>query len=661
MKIASVEAIPFAIPYRKPLRFASGEVHVADHVLVRMHTDDGVVGVAEVPPRPYTYGETQESIVTVIDKIFAPAIVGLSALDREVVHAHMGRTVGNPAAKAAVDMALWDAVGRTLDLPVTRLLGGWTDRMRVAHIVGFAPDAEMVAEAEHIRDRYGITTFKIKIGRRPVEIDVRACQALRNALGPDVELYVDGNRGWSASEAAYALRAMADLDLTLAEELCPAEDILGRRWLVARTPIPTVADESATTPGDVTREVLGGSANMISIKTARTGFTTSQQILHQCQGLGVEIVMGSQIDAQIGTASTIAFGAAHRHSARRPAELSAYLDMADDLLTDPLMINGGELAVPPGPGIGIDVDPDKLTRYRLDRSATHTAREESTMTALSDARQTAAASGRAATASFTRKERSAAPVDTARVNAIASDALAALHDVLRKHEVTYAEYDALKAWLIRLGEDGEWPLFLDLFMEHVVEGVANANRQGAVGTVEGPFYVPGAPESTGETTVAMREGEAGTPLLFHGTVTELDGTPIDGALVELWQADAEGCYSQFAPGIPPWNLRGAIRTGADGRYAFHTIEPAPYQVPTDGACGALISAAGWHPWRPAHLHVKASAAGKQLLTTQLYFNGGRYLDSDIAHAVKPELILNVVPGASAPGVQVTYDFALDPA
>jgi L-Ala-D/L-Glu epimerase / N-acetyl-D-glutamate racemase len=367
MKIVKIEAIPFAIAYRKPLRFASGEVQVADHVLVRVYTDDGVVGVAEAPPRPYTYGETQESIVAVIDKLFAPELVGLDALERELVQARMGRTVGNPAAKAAVDMALWDAVGRTLGLPVTRLLGGWTDRMRVAHMVGFAPDAEMVAEAERVRDRYGITAFKIKVGRRPTEIDLRACRALRDALGPDVELYVDGNRGWSPTEAARALRAMADLDLTLAEELCPADDVLGRRWLTAHTTVPTVADESATTPGEVTRELLGGSANMISIKTARTGFTVSQRILHQCEGLGVEVVIGSQIDGQIGTVCAVAFGAAHRHSARRAGELSNFLGMTDDLLTEPLVISDGELVVGSRPGIGIEVDPDKLERYRLDR------------------------------------------------------------------------------------------------------------------------------------------------------------------------------------------------------------------------------------------------------------------------------------------------------
>jgi L-alanine-DL-glutamate epimerase-like enolase superfamily enzyme len=366
VKIVAVEAIPFAIPYRKPLRFASGEVHTADHVLVRVHTDDGVIGVAEAPPRPYTYGETQASIIAVIGTLFAPEAVGLSLLDREVLQARLERTIGNPTAKAALDMACWDALGRSLDLPVTAMLGGYTDRMRVSHMVGFASDEAMIAEAERVRDTYGISTFKVKVGRRPLSLDVGACRALRAALGPDVELYVDGNRGWTPSEAARALAAMADLDLTLSEELCPADDVLGRRWLTAQTPIPTVADESAVTLGQVTRELLDGAATMISIKTARTGFSTSQRILHQCEGLGAEIVMGNQIDGQIGTACSVAFGAAHRHSSRRAGELSNFLDMTDDLLTEPLRISGGELAVRPGPGIGFDIDPDKLAHYRTD-------------------------------------------------------------------------------------------------------------------------------------------------------------------------------------------------------------------------------------------------------------------------------------------------------
>ncbi|SNR51719.1 catechol 1,2-dioxygenase [Blastococcus mobilis] len=272
----------------------------------------------------------------------------------------------------------------------------------------------------------------------------------------------------------------------------------------------------------------------------------------------------------------------------------------------------------------------------------------------------AAGSGRNATERFAQKQRNVATVDHARVSAIATDAIQALHEVIRKHRVDYAEYDALKAWLIRVGEDGEWPLFLDVWVEHVVEEVVNADRKGATGTIEGPYYIPGSPEFRSEATLPMRDGEKGTPFVFQGTVTDLDGGPLEDARVELWHADDDGYYSQFAPGIPEWNLRGTVLTGPDGRFTFHTIKPAPYQIPTDGSCGALIAAAGWHAWRPAHLHLKVSAPGKQLVTTQLYFEGGEHVQDDVAQAVKPELILRPTPAASGAGEEVTYDFALDP-
>lgn len=366
MKITRVEAIPFAIPYRKPLRFASGEVHVAEHVLVRVHTDDGVVGIAEAPPRPFTYGETQASVVAVIERIFAPQVVGLSLAEREVMAARLSRTVGNPAAKAALDMAVWDALGRTLGVQVTELLGGYTDRMRVSHMLGFDEPAAMVAEAERMRAAHGITTFKVKVGRRPVGLDVAVVRALREELGDDIDLYVDGNRGWTASESAAAMREMAGLGLLFAEELCPADDVLGRRWLVSQLDVPFIADESAVTPADVTREVLGGSATAISIKVARTGFTYSQRVHHLAEGIGLEVVMGNQIDGQIGSICTVAFGASYRLTSRRAGELSNFLDMSDDLLTEPLEIHDGELTIRPGAGLGVEIDPDKLAHYRQD-------------------------------------------------------------------------------------------------------------------------------------------------------------------------------------------------------------------------------------------------------------------------------------------------------
>jgi catechol 1,2-dioxygenase len=253
---------------------------------------------------------------------------------------------------------------------------------------------------------------------------------------------------------------------------------------------------------------------------------------------------------------------------------------------------------------------------------------------------TAAGSGRSATERFREKGRlTSATVDHERVSAIVTDALTALHGVVRKHDLTYDEYDAFKAWCIQVGQDGEWPLFLDVWLE----------------------YVPDAPVTAQEVTLPMREDEKGTPLLFQGTVTDLDGTPIDGALVDMWHADDEGYYSQFAPGIPEWNLRGVVRSGTDGTFRIHTIKPAPYQIPTDGSCGALIRSAGWHPWRPAHLHLKVSAPGRKLITTQLYFDGGEYIADDVAQAVKPELVLRPRPAASGTGEEVTYDFPLDPA
>ncbi|MBE1495601.1 L-alanine-DL-glutamate epimerase-like enolase superfamily enzyme [Amycolatopsis lexingtonensis] len=367
MKITHVEAIPFAIPYRKPLRFASGEVRTAEHVLVRVHTDDGVVGVAEAPPRPFTYGETQAGIVAVIDSIFAPQVVGLSLLDRETVHTRLSRTVGNPAAKSAIDMAIWDALGRSLDVSVTELLGGYTDRMRVAHMLGFDEPAAMVAEAEKMRQTHGITTFKVKVGRRPASLDTAVVRALREHFGDSADLYVDGNRGWTAAESARAMKEMADLDLLFAEELCPADDVLGRRWLVQRLDVPFIADESAVTPADVTREILGGSATAVSIKTARTGFTRSQRTHHLAEGLGLEVVMGNQIDGQLGSLCTVAFGAAYELTSRRAGELSNFLDMSDDLLAEPMCISDGELAVRPGAGLGAEIDPEKLRRYRQDR------------------------------------------------------------------------------------------------------------------------------------------------------------------------------------------------------------------------------------------------------------------------------------------------------
>ena len=273
---------------------------------------------------------------------------------------------------------------------------------------------------------------------------------------------------------------------------------------------------------------------------------------------------------------------------------------------------------------------------------------------------TAAGSGASATESFRRaSSQGGAAVSAERVDAVVRAVLEGVHAAIRTHKVTYPEFQAAKKWLIEVGEGGEWPLFLDVFVEHVVEEVAAQTQQGTKGSILGPYYLPDQQRLPSPATLPMRPDESGTPLVLTGQVRDVDGTPVAGAELDIWQADEQGYYSGFAPGIPDGNLRGVIVTDGQGRFEITTVRPAPYQIPTDGPTGQMIEAAGWHPWRPAHLHLMVRHAGFRTITTQLYFAGGEWLESDVAEAVKPELVLE--PTVDERGASVaSYDFELEP-
>jgi catechol 1,2-dioxygenase len=284
------------------------------------------------------------------------------------------------------------------------------------------------------------------------------------------------------------------------------------------------------------------------------------------------------------------------------------------------------------------------------------------MTTTEKTAPTAAASGASATQAFRASQQQGSLGDGSaeRISTVVRAVLIGVHDAIRMHRVTYPEFQAAKQWLIEVGESGEWPLLLDVFVEHVVEEVAAEEQRGSKGTILGPYYLPDQQVLPAVATLPHRPDEEGTPVVLAGQVRDVEDAPVPRAELDIWQADANGFYSGFAPDIPDGNLRGVVVTDDEGRFEITTVRPAPYQIPTDGPTGGLLTAAGWHPWRPAHLHLIVRAPGHRKITSQLYFAGGEYLDSDVAEAVKPELVLDPQPGPDG-RLRARYDFVLEPA
>lgn len=250
-----------------------------------------------------------------------------------------------------------------------------------------------------------------------------------------------------------------------------------------------------------------------------------------------------------------------------------------------------------------------------------------------------------------------APEQTKRVAEFVGTLLNRLWETMHEFDCAYDEFDAAKEWLLQVGKAGEWPLFMDVFVEHVVEKLAAAKTDAGQSSIQGPFYQPNSPELPWNGTVPMRADEKGEPLIVRGRVLSSDGTPLPGAVIDHWQADSEGFYSTFGSDAPDENLRGRFVTNDKGEFEIHCIKPAPYMIPHDGPTGQLLEAGGWHPWRPAHLHYFVDAEGHDRLTTQLFFVGDEWLGSDVAGADKPDLTLDPQPNADGV-LEVQYDFVL---
>jgi catechol 1,2-dioxygenase len=174
----------------------------------------------------------------------------------------------------------------------------------------------------------------------------------------------------------------------------------------------------------------------------------------------------------------------------------------------------------------------------------------------------------------------------------------------------------------------------------LVDSLSHELPEGATeSTVLGPFYVPGSPaRAYGESMVAAGETGAGTPAWVYGRVLDLDGAPVGGAELDVWQNGADMLYAVQRPEAPEDHLRGRYRSRDDGSYGFVAVRPVPYQIPYDGPVGAMLRATGRHPWRPAHIHMIVRAPGYRTVTTHIFDADSEYLSSDTVFAVKPSLL-----------------------
>ncbi|MFJ4534919.1 intradiol ring-cleavage dioxygenase [Streptomyces tibetensis] len=219
-----------------------------------------------------------------------------------------------------------------------------------------------------------------------------------------------------------------------------------------------------------------------------------------------------------------------------------------------------------------------------------------------------------------------------------------LHDFARETRLTREEWERAIAFLTATGQActdtrQEFILLSDVLgLSMLVETLNGDHAAGATeSTVLGPFHMTESPvRALGDDIDLVGGGEK---CVVSGRVRSADGTPLPGAVVDVWQADDKGFYDVQQPGVQPaGNGRGLFTADAEGRFWFRTCVPAVYPIPTDGPVGGLLRATGRHPYRPAHIHFIAAAEGHTPVTTHIFVAGGDYLDSDVVFAVKQSLV-----------------------
>jgi muconate cycloisomerase len=366
--IRRVDAIPLALPLKKPMRMAGVTIAHAHNILVRIEAKDGTVGFGEAASAPTMTGDTLGGLVCAVRDHLAPLLVGEDAWARPTLVRRLKSVLlGNTGAHSAIELALIDLLGRSAGLPAIELMGG-ARRRAVAPmwLLGNATTEEDIAEA-HARQREGFRFFKLKVGVKPLEKDIATTRAVRDAVGHDVPLCADANCGFGPAAARRYLDATRDAALLFLEQPLGHADLQGLSALTRVAPIPIGADEGIHSVTDIEAHARFGIGG-VSLKLIKLGgFSAALEAAARAHQLGLSL----NIAAKIAESSLAAAATIHLACAVPTIEWGVSLThfyLAEDIVHDPPPLRDGLVALPERPGFGVEVDEDAVARLRVEAS-----------------------------------------------------------------------------------------------------------------------------------------------------------------------------------------------------------------------------------------------------------------------------------------------------
>lgn len=358
MGIKQIEVYPVILHYKEPFRIAPSTSTETHNVLVKIVTDYDVVGWGESSPSKRVTGESAETVINALDKL-APKLIGSCPLRIELNMEKMDLSVKeNPAAKAAVDIALYDVLGKTGNKPLFMLLGGYRSEVMTDITLGIKSPKEMAKDASRAV-KEGFKALKVKVGVNPSE-DVERVKMVREAAGSAVELRVDANQGWTLKQAMDVLTKIAKYDVEFIEQPVPAENVKGLANIRKNSSIPVMADESVHSPADALRLIQAEAVDMINIKLMKSGgIHEARKIAEVAEAAAVPCMIGCMGESELGIAAAVHLVAAIKNI--QYADLDSDLLLKDKIAGDGLKVENSLRLLPKLPGLGVkEIDQKRL-------------------------------------------------------------------------------------------------------------------------------------------------------------------------------------------------------------------------------------------------------------------------------------------------------------